>query len=450
MALFGTDGVRGIPGTYPLEPDLLERLGEAAGSHLRAECGSADRPVLMARDTRDSGPWILKALAKGIARAGCRTLVDLKILPTPALSYLVPSRRALFGVVISASHNPPEFNGVKFFDHRGRKLSPGAERAIERRLRRPASRRKAAAPPLQEDPSAAQAYLDFLVSTFPPDLDLAGLKIVADAAHGAAARLVGPLLRRLGADVRVLGDRPNGRNINKGFGALAPEAMCRAVRAARADCGFSLDGDADRVLFADERGRLMSGDTLIGMAAAFLQERGALGPQKVVTTVMSNAGLAHFLRERGIETVRVPVGDRNVTEAMESKGLRLGGENSGHIIFGLYSDSGDGMLTALQVLAMMRASGRTLSRFRNLIPSYPQVLTGVPVKRRVPLERLPRLGAAVRRGERELKDGRIFLRYSGTEPLLRILVEGPESRRVRRIAAEITELCRKELNDHAC
>ena len=295
----------------------------------------------------------------------------------------------------------------------------------------------------------AREYLDFLVSTFPADLDLSGMRVVADASNGAASELVGPLLSRLGAEVRVIGDKPNGENINVGFGALDTAAMRREVRRFKAACGLSLDGDADRVLFADETGRLVDGDALIAMAALYHHERGTLGPPKVVLTVMSNAGVTHYLSERGIETVRVPVGDRNVSMAMDKEGLAIGGENSGHIIFRRFSRAGDGMLTALQVLAILRATGKPLSSFRRAVPVYPQELVNLPVKRKRPLESSAAIKAAVARGQKAVDGGRVFLRYSGTEPLLRILVEGPEAAAVRRVARDLKEVCTKELNNHA-
>lgn len=455
MELFGTDGVRGIPGRFPLTPGFIARLGAAAARELTR--AGPRGPVLVARDTRGSGPALARALARGFARAGCGPVVDLGVLPTPGLARLAVVRKAAFGVVVSASHNPPEFNGIKFFDGQGGKLSVETERRIEQTAARGPGPREGAAEPgtppggsrIRTDSGAAQDYLDFLVSTFPPDLDLAGMRILADAAHGAAYRLIGPLLRRLGAEVRLRGDRPNGRNINAGCGALEPEALGRAVRAARADCGLALDGDADRVVFADETGREVGGDVLIAMAAAHLLADGLLGVPKVAVTVMSNAGLEEYLRGRGIATVRVPVGDRSVSAAMEAEGLALGGEESGHIIFSRFSRAGDGMLTALQILALLRESGRPLSWFRRSVPAYPQVLRNLPVRRKVKLEAVPALRAAVAHGRRALAGGRVFLRYSGTEPLLRILVEGPRAAAVRRVARRIEAVCRKELNDHA-
>jgi len=468
MELFGTDGVRGIPGEPPLTAESVERLAEAAARELCRE--GAAGPVLLARDTRASGVMLTRSLARGFARAGCRPLIDLGVLPTPGLARLTASRRAAFGVVVSASHNPPEFNGIKFFDASGCKLDPKIEQRIEKDLTNgnphptlSFSRRGNKKLPLLEkermaggqvriavaDTSAVQEYLDFLISTFPADLDLSGVRIVADASQGAASRFVGPLLRRLGADVRVIGDKPNGRNINTGFGALATGAMQKEVKRCRAHCGFSLDGDADRVLFADETGRLLSGDALIGMAAAHHLERGTLGKPKVVLTVMSNAGIVRYLNDKGVRTVLVPVGDRNVSHAMDAEGLALGGENSGHIIFSRFSRAGDGLLTALQVLAILRASGKPLSWFRRAVPVYPSELVNLPVKKKLALDSSAAIRAAVARGEKAVAGGRVYLRYSGTEPLLRILVEGPKGAAVRRVARELTAVCRKELNEHA-
>ncbi|MBI4424122.1 MAG: phosphoglucosamine mutase [Elusimicrobia bacterium] len=450
--LFGTDGVRGIPGQYPLVPDFVRRLAFVSSTLLRERLharGLNGKPpvILLGRDSRASGVALGRSLVHGFTKAGCVT-VDLGVLPTPALSYLTPRRGAMCGVMISASHNPAEFNGIKFFTSDGFKMPIDVEDEIERRLPMtadPGASASTAAGRLPDD-EAVLRYLSFLRSTFPPDRDLAGMRLVVDCANGAAARLAPRLFAGLGAEVFPLGCKPDGSNINRGCGALATEPMRREVVRRRAFCGLSLDGDADRAIFADETGAACDGDVLIGMAAVDLQERGLLKGRAVVLTVMSNFGLIEFLRERGIESVCVPVGDRNVTDTIEKDGLSLGGENSGHIVFRRYSPTGDGLLTALQVLSILARSGRSLSSFRKRYRSYPQLLSNLRVERRVPLERLPRTRAAIRLAQERLKGrGRVLVRYSGTEPLVRILVEGPDRGICKRLSASIADVFQSEV-----
>ncbi|MBI3547936.1 MAG: phosphoglucosamine mutase [Elusimicrobia bacterium] len=448
--LFGTDGVRGIPGHYPLTPDLVRRLAAVAAYVLRKQ--GAGRPgrngkapiVLMGRDSRSSGAALERLISQGLASAGCAA-VDAGMIPTPALSHLVPRRGALCGVVVSASHNPAEFNGIKFIDSQGFKMSPELEAEIEERLRSfPDPGPRVTRPSV--DDRAAEDYVDYLRSTFPASLDLSGMRIVVDCAHGAASKLAPKLFAQLGADVIAIGCAPNGRNINHGFGALETQAMQREVVRRKAHCGFSLDGDADRAIFADEKGVLCDGDMLISLSATDMQSRGLLSGGGVVLTVMSNYGLVEFLRSRGIGIVQVPVGDRNVTEAIEKDGLSLGGENSGHIVFRRFSPTGDGMLTALQTLAVLARTGSSLSRFRRQYRVFPQLLRNVRVDARVPLEELPRFNRCLKECERRLKGkGRVLVRYSGTEPLLRILVEGPEKPVIKKLCDELTSAFKKEI-----
>jgi phosphoglucosamine mutase len=340
--------------------------------------------------------------------------------------------------VVSASHNPAEFNGIKFFTARGFKASEKTEAAIEAGMARPRDAGPVRSPRIERDPRAAGDYLDFLRSTFPAAEDLSGLRLVVDSAHGAASGLAGELLRSLGAEVFEMGCSPDGGNINRGCGALATEAMRAEVVRRKAFCGVSLDGDSDRALFSDERGRLMNGDLVIALCALHLRRKGLLAGGKVVLTVMSNFGLRRFLEESGIGVVEVPVGDRNVTDAIEAGGYPLGGEQSGHVVFRRFSPTGDGLLTALQTLAVFVEAGGPASRFRRLYRDYPQVLRNLRVERRVPIEGLPGFQRALRLAEEPLRGrGRVFVRYSGTEPLLRILVEGPDKGEVRRISEDL-------------
>ncbi|MBI3554302.1 MAG: phosphoglucosamine mutase [Elusimicrobia bacterium] len=438
--LFGTDGVRGIPGKPPLTPDTVRAIGALAAELMLRQPGrrvNGGAPfVLMARDTRGSGPAIGRQLAQGFASAGCRT-VDLGVIPTGAISYLVPRKHALCGVVVSASHNPAEFNGIKFFTAGGFKMDSSSEDRIERRLK--SSRRAAYPKPLCEDGRAwGDDFADFLRSTFPATLDLSGMRLVVDCANGAASRIAPELFAGLGARVFPIGCRPNGRNINAGCGAMHPDGLRREVVRRRADGGVCFDGDADRALFCDEKGVLLDGDALICLAAVRLHRLGLLRDDRVVLTVMSNFGIVAGLKEQGIGVVSVPVGDRNVTEAIEKEGLSLGGENSGHIVFRQYLATGDGLLTAVQTLAALRESGRPLSWHREHLKTVPQVLHNLRISRKVPLERLSRLRGLAARCERELKGrGRVFLRYSGTEPLLRIMIEGPSRARIIAMARQL-------------
>ncbi|MDD5656089.1 MAG: phosphoglucosamine mutase [Elusimicrobia bacterium] len=437
--LFGTDGVRGIPGRYPLVPETVGEIARAAARLLRRRDPGAGRRVLMGRDTRGSGRVIGRWLRDGFAAAGCAT-VDVGVVPTPGVAYLTPRERALAGVVISASHNPARFNGIKFFTADGYKMPPDLEQAVERGLgARGRPRGPTGAGRVGDGEALVGRYVDFLRSTFPATVDLRGLRIVVDCGHGAAAGIAPGLLAGLGAEVIPIGCEPDGGNINSGCGALFTRRMRAQVRRRRAHCGVSFDGDADRAIFADETGAVLDGDAIICLAALRLQRQSLLRGDKVVLTVMSNFGLIRFLRSRGISVVSVPVGDRNVTDAIEAEGLSLGGEASGHIVFRSFASTGDGMLTALQTLAAWRESGGPLSAVRRLFRPVPQVLRNLIVARKVPLERLPRLRELTRRCERELAgEGRVFLRYSGTEPLLRIMIEGPSQVRIARMAGQLS------------
>jgi phosphoglucosamine mutase len=434
--LFGTDGVRGIPGQEPLKPATVAALGYHAAKLLLEQAGErapADPFICVGRDTRKSGPMLQEALAQGFAAAGVATM-DLGVIPTPGVSYLAPRLGALCGAVISASHNPAEFNGIKFFTALGFKLPPEMESEIERRLR------------LKRDVPAAKArvldglkheelYRDFLLSSFPASLDLSGLKIVVDCAHGAASAYGPQLLRRLGAEVFPIGCKPNGRNINEACGATHPEAMAKEVRRRKAHAGCAFDGDADRAIVCDETGAVLDGDAVIGAAAVRLQRRGALKGAKVALTVMSNYGLVRFLKLRGVDVVSTPVGDKHVTDAIEREGLSLGGENSGHVVFRDFAPTGDGMLTALQTLAAWRESGGPMSGLKALYSPTPQVLRNVKVARKPPLEELSETADMIGKVSKMLNGrGRVFVRYSGTEPAIRVLVEGPKQGENRRLA----------------
>jgi len=442
--LFGTDGVRGIPGEGPLKPEAVRSLAYHAACVLLERQGvkvNGHAPLIaVGRDTRGSGPSLLRSLISGFSAAGVRVL-DLGVIPTPAVSYLAPRLGCFAGVVISASHNPAEYNGIKFFDGAGFKMAPALELEVEKRV---AARR--AAPPALPKPAFAAAdraaiYMDFLKSAFPASLDLDGARIVVDCANGAASAFAPKLLAALGAEVISIGAKPNGRNINAGCGATSTEMLQREVKRRRAHAGLALDGDADRALICDERGALLDGDALIAAAAARLLRRGGLKGGKVAVTVMSNYGLLSYLRGLGVSAVTTPVGDRYVTEAIEKEGLSLGGENSGHIVFRDFAPTGDGMLTGLQTLAAWRESGKPMSALGRLYKATPQVLRAIRVKSKPPIALMDRTLAAIAAASKKLEGrGRVFVRYSGTEPVLRVLVEGPAAGENRKLADGIAKI----------
>lgn len=450
MSLFGTDGVRGIPGRSPLTPGEIRRLGLAAGK-IFLRLGRRTRNgtplfIMMGRDTRRSGPALGRDLASGFAAAGIMTR-DLGVIPTPGVSYLTARGGAEAGVVISASHNPAEFNGIKFFARDGFKLSVDVEDSIETAFGRAADPgKKGLGRWISADPSGLSAYLDFLRSTYPATADLSGVRLVIDGSNGAASSIAPEIFRGLGARVYALGCTPNGKNINKDCGALATDRLRREVLRRKADVGIALDGDADRAIFVDEKGRLLNGDALIALAALDLHGKGLLAGRRVVLTVMSNLGLIEFLKGRGIGSVIVPVGDRNVTDALVAGDFCLGGEASGHVVYRRLAPTGDGLLTALQTLAVWRETGRPISRVRSLYREFPQVLKNLCVSRRIPLPALKVFQKAVGRYQKRLKGrGRVFVRYSGTEPLLRILVEGRNRNEIVLVANDLARIFLKDM-----
>ncbi len=442
--LFGTDGVRGIPGEGALTPEAVRSLAYHSARVLLERQGvkvNGHAPLIaVGRDTRGSGPALLRALLSGFSAAGVR-VVDLGVIPTPAVSYLAPRLGCFAGVVLSASHNPAEYNGIKFFDGAGFKMAPALELEVERRVNA-----GGVVPPALPRPALPAAdrgalYADFLKSSFPAMLDLDGVRIVVDCANGAAAAFAPKLLADLGAEVFAIGVKPDGRNINAGCGATDTEAMCREVKRRRAHVGLALDGDADRALICDEHGKLLDGDALIAAAAARLLKRGGLKGGKVAVTVMSNYGLLSYLRGLGVEAVTTPVGDRYVTEAIEKEGLSLGGENSGHLVFRDFAPTGDGLLTGLQTLAAWRESGKPMSALGRLYKSTPQTLKALHVKGKPPIAMMARTTAEIAAASKRLSGrGRVFVRYSGTEPVLRILVEGPVVAENHKLADSIAKI----------
>lgn len=439
---FGTDGVRGRVGVAPITPDFVMKLGYAAGKVLaQAKAGSGKPTVLIGKDTRVSGYMLEAALEAGFAAAG----VDVMLagpMPTPAIAYLTRALRLAAGVVISASHNPYEDNGIKFFSAQGNKLPDAVETAIEAALELPmdcvASDKLGKARRLDD---AAGRYIEFCKSTFPNELDLRGLTIVVDSAHGAAYHIAPHVFHELGAEVIAIGNQPNGFNINDGFGATAPEALSLAVRANRADIGIALDGDADRLLMVDASGRIYNGDELLYVMVKDRMKTGAV--KGAVGTLMTNMALEVAFRQMGVEFARAKVGDRYVLEVMKERGWNLGGEGSGHLLCLDKHTTGDGIVSALQVLSALKRDGETLAELTADIALYPQTLINVKVSAGFDWQKNPAMVAEKEAVERELGDnGRVLIRASGTEPLIRVMVEAKSAElaqaMARRIADKVT------------
>jgi phosphoglucosamine mutase len=442
MRLFGTDGLRGAAGLFPLDPASLRLVGREVGRRVRQVSGGR---VVLGGDTRESTAGMIADLAAGLAEAGCSAL-HAGVIPTPGVAELVAALPAGAGISVSASHNPYEDNGVKIFGPDAKKWPDTEEEALEERLKAAReeadSRAERAADLLPTDTTLGERYLACLAAHALSRLS--GLSILLDAGNGAAYRLGPEALRRAGASVRAICDDPDGRNINADCGALHPQRMAKETREAGAAMGVAFDGDADRSIFSDERGRILDGDDTLWILARDWKLQGRLGPGGVVGTVMSNYGLEAALEREGIPFHRAAVGDRNVTRKMDETGADLGGETSGHILQRL-SPSGDGILTALLLAGIVAKGGKPLSLLATL-DKMPQALRNIRVARRVPLTDSPRIASAIARAEEALAHrGRVFLRYSGTEPLLRILVEGQEEKEVAAIAGELETAVREAL-----
>ena len=448
--LFGTDGIRGRANEYPMTGEVMLELGRALAMvfRLRPTRESAPR-VLIGKDTRRSGYMLEDALASGLCSMGVNVL-QVGPIPTPGLAFLSSDMRCDAAAMISASHNPFHDNGVKFFSRDGFKLPDEVEDRIESLMFSEEVRKGL---PTGSDIGRAKRiddatgrYIVFLKKTFPKELTLDGLRVAVDCANGAAYKLAPPVLEELGAEVVPIATSPNGVNINEGCGALHPDRIALAVRNYRCAVGIALDGDADRVILVDELGNVLDGDRILAMCALDLHERGELPGERVVGTLMSNLGLEIALQRQGIGLIRARVGDRYVVEAMRREGLTLGGEQSGHIVFLEHNTTCDGMLTALQVLALMRRTGRPLSEHGAVMEALPQVQRSVRVREKPPLEDLPGVAALVGRIERDLKgEGRIVVRYSGTEPLARVMLEGEDAGRIEELAEEVCSTIRTPL-----
>jgi len=445
--LFGTDGIRGRAGADPITPELALMLGRAIAYVARHGASGSPR-VVIGKDTRLSGYMLETAIAAGICAMGGRVLLTGP-MPTPAVANLTQSMRADAGVVISASHNPFADNGIKLFGPDGYKLPDEEETAIETLMSDPKlislGKSGSGVGRAERLDDAFGRYVVYAKNTFPRELTLRGLKVVVDAAHGAAYRVAPAVFAELGADVTPIGVRPNGENINRNAGALHPSHVAAEVKKRKAHLGIALDGDADRVIFVDEQGEVVDGDAVMALCGTRLSRAGRLAKGTVVATVMSNMGLERALAAAGAKLRRTAVGDRYVVEEMRKDGLTFGGEQSGHLIFAEHATTGDGTVAALQVLAIMLREERPLSELARGMERVPQVLESVKLAARRPLEEMSELSQRIAAAEIELgTKGRVLVRWSGTEPKLRIMMEGPDPEALRVIVAEMTEAARRD------
>ncbi len=447
--LFGTDGIRGVANEAPMNPELALQLGRAVT--FVAGRGRAHAPrILIGKDTRLSGYMLETAIASGVCSMGGQVLLSGP-LPTPAIAHLTVSMRTDAGVVISASHNPFADNGIKIFGGDGYKLPDEAEAEIELLMRDPARLGRLPSGPgigkAKRLVDAKGRYVVFAKTTFPRSLSLEKVRIVVDAAHGAAYRVAPLVFAELGADVTCIGIKPNGLNINDGCGALHPSHVSAEVLKKKAEVGIALDGDADRLIVVDEKGQIVDGDVVMAMCAEQMIVERTLRQKTLVATVMSNLGLERAMDRLGGKLLRTAVGDRYVVEAMRQGDYNLGGEQSGHLIFRDHASTGDGVVAALQVLAIMMRSGLPLSELaRRAMERVPQVLENVTLPARRPLSDMPKLATATEKVTQSLgKEGRVLVRWSGTEAKLRVMIEGPDQARIKAYASELVDAARKDL-----
>jgi phosphoglucosamine mutase len=443
VKLFGTDGIRGKANHYPMTGEIAFEVGRAAAYVLRKKNGR--NKILIGKDTRLSGYMLESALTSGICSMGTNVAL-VGPMPTPGIAFVTRSLRVDAGVVISASHNPYDDNGIKFFSSDGFKLPDAIESEIEKtmfsqRLEKIRPEGAGIGKAVRID-DASGRYIEYVKSSFPKGRTLEGMKIVIDCSNGSAYKITPDVLKELGANVIAINDKPDGININANCGATHPEAMQRSVLEHKADIGIAHDGDADRTIICDERGEIVDGDKLMAICALDLKKDGKLNGNTIVATVMSNIGFELFLKKSGIKVLRTKVGDRYVVEEMVKKGCNLGGEQSGHIIFLDYNTTGDGPITALQILSTMCRREKSLSELASYIPIYPQVLVNVPVKKIKNIDDIPKIKTAIKKADKKLENGRILVRPSGTEPKIRVMVEGDNMDEITELAEEIAEVIR--------
>jgi phosphoglucosamine mutase len=443
--LFGTDGIRGVANVEPLTPELAFRVGRQLVATL-GEHGTERVRVVIGRDTRISGELLESAMVAGVLSAGGECY-SVGVLPTPGIALLTRALEAQGGIVLSASHNAYEDNGIKLFSAQGTKFPDASEDEIERRLTGDDTAPRALGKHigrLHVYERAEQYYVDYLCRCFP--LDLAGMTIAIDCAHGATHRVAPSVFRRLGARVVALGAKPDGININAGFGALFPQALQKRVKATGAAVGFAFDGDGDRLISVDQLGEIRDGDYALAIAARYMARGGRLKGNCVVTTVMANLGLDESLESEGIEIVKTQVGDRYVHEEMQRRGANLGGEQSGHLLFLDHAPAGDGILSALALLSVVRETGESLASLASCMRKFPQVLVNVPVRTKPSFDAVTGLHEKVTAFEQEMNGGgRVLIRYSGTEPLARVMIEGADGGRIQVMADELAGVIRRQL-----
>ena len=446
--LFGTDGIRGKANSFPITPDIALRVGQALGVLLKEKYPEEKQhTVLIGKDTRLSGYMLEQALASGLNSMGVWVQLTGP-LPTPGIGFLAQNMRVSAGLVISASHNPYYDNGIKIFFKDGFKISSQEEQTIEELVfSKEIKTNGVEVGRTRRIVDAAGRYIVFAKNAFPKDQNLKGLKIVLDCANGSSYKVAPAIFTELGAEVITLGDNPNGFNINKEAGALYPEKMAAAVLKEQAHAGLSLDGDGDRLIMADEKGRILNGDPILGICALYLNDQGCLNQGKVVITHLSNSGLEESLSAKGISFVRTDVGDRNVVEKMRGENVNLGGESSGHIIFLNHSTTGDACIAGLNVLACMKQTNQTLSSLKDQIKEKPQVGLKVRVKEKIELSSIPGYNQLLDSVQKKLSDqGRVLVRYSGTEPLVRIFAEGKDQGLIQAQAQKIHAFLEKNLS----
>jgi phosphoglucosamine mutase len=446
--LFGTDGIRGVANQYPITPDMTMQVGQATAYILKKE-GHRSR-IVIGKDTRLSGYMIESALVSGICSMGSDVIL-VGPVPTPGIAFLTTNLDADAGIVISASHNPYQDNGIKIFSKKGYKLTDEEEQSIEnlifsKKLPTLLTDAENLGRAFREE-DASGRYIVFLKHSFPRDLDLEDIKIVLDCANGATYKVAPTLFGEMRAEVISLNVNPDGQNINLDCGALYPEGLSKAVVENKADIGLAFDGDGDRLIAVDEKGNIVNGDKIIAICANKLKEEGILENNTVVTTVMSNLGLSVAFKEMDIRHITTKVGDRYVLEEMLKNGSIIGGEDSGHVIFKEYHTTGDGILTALQLLSVIKKENKALSKLAEIMRTFPQILINVKVKRKAPLEEIPELKSIISKVEKELGDqGRVLVRYSGTQPVCRVMLEGPTKSETEKLAKEIAKVVEDKLS----
>ena len=445
--LFGTDGIRGVANIFPMTPEMVLSIGKATAHVFKEKCGKKKPKFVIGKDTRLSGYMIENALASGIVSVGADVLL-VGPMPTPAIAHLTKALNADAGIVLSASHNPAEDNGIKIFSENGHKLSDNVEDEIEKYVLSGKIKTEHIKGDLigkaHRVDDAKERYIEFAKASV-ESMSMKGLRVILDCANGAAYNTAPHILSELGAEVVVLNDRPDGLNINLDCGALHPEKMMEVVKEENAHIGIALDGDADRVIVCDENGRSVDGDHIIAICAINMKEKGTLKKNSVVVTIMTNKGFDIAMAKERIKVVKTKVGDRYVVDEMRKKGYVLGGEQSGHIIFSNYTTTGDGMISALQLLRIMKERGKKLSKLAECMTSLPQVLVNVDVKEKKDISKL-KVNKNIKDAESKLGEkGRVLVRYSGTQNLCRIMIEGENKREIQKIANDIAKTMKKEL-----